>query len=163
MWRGLLILFLFLACGVQRCMGTGKGPVGIWAVDSRFAVIADSNFNGILLVDVVVGGLVAALTFRPQHWASLTGVGSCFHCRRMFVSSTHNPRFFFVEFSRTFADMVASQDFQPFENGTIVDLPFGGFGSTRMIQVMNDGRRGFVADYGKGVCIIPSTKVSQLS
>ena len=30
---------------------TGKGPIGMYAIDERYAIVADSEFNGLLVID----------------------------------------------------------------------------------------------------------------
>ena len=150
----------------REACSTGKGPGGIWPIDSRYTLLGDSNSNGLFVVDVVVGGIAAPpLTFerharangvaetRSRGWVSMTGVASCPTCKYLFVSSTHGAKFYRVDLPRTMEDMAKSRDFRAFVNASIVDLKFEGFGSTRMVTLTKDGKRGFIADYDKGAAL----------
>ena len=72
------ILAALLCAGTRA---TGKGPVGIYVIDDRYAAVADSNANALLIVDVLRGGVVGSRRWPSpkndtKEWYSLTGVAS---------------------------------------------------------------------------------------
>ena len=107
-----------VAALVPQCSSTGKGPVGIYAIDARYVVIADSNFNALLVVDAKLGGAVGALSWPldkngtrvtaasdPQTWVSLTGVASCPTCGFAYVTSNHGAEFWRVSLPEPLAPL----------------------------------------------------------
>lgn len=54
------------------CAGTGKGPVGIYAIDSRYALIAESLYDTLFVIDVQWGGPVAR---KEVKYGVVTGMG----------------------------------------------------------------------------------------
>lgn len=82
----------------------GKGPVGIYAINDQYALVADSYFQALLIVDVKWGGTVSILRlFRPKNDGSPskrnmnpTGVASCDTCHYAYISTSSCQNFFEV-------------------------------------------------------------------
>ena len=160
-----------VAALVPRCSSTGKGPVGIYAIDARYVVIADSNFNALLVVDAKLGGAVGALSWPldkngtrvtaasdPQTWVSLTGVASCPTCGFAYVTSNHGAEFWRVSLPEPLAAMAARRDFAGLGNASVAPLALvvdganlTHSGKLRMARVSADGSAGYVAHLSRGV------------
>ena len=87
----------WLLCSVLLSVasGTGKGPIGLYAVNARLVLVAESNQDALLLVDVALGGVVARRAF--DEGVSVTGVASCASCDWALVTSN---RFEHVKLNR---------------------------------------------------------------
>ncbi|KAH8098136.1 hypothetical protein JL720_1064 [Aureococcus anophagefferens] len=146
------------------------GPVGIYAIDARYVVIADSNFNALLVVDAKLGGAVGALSWPldkngtrvtaasdPQTWVSLTGVASCPTCG-FATSPNHGAEFWRVSLPEPLAAMAARRDFAGLGNASVAPLALvvdganlTHSGKLRMVRVSADGSAGYVAHLSRGV------------
>ncbi|KAH8045330.1 hypothetical protein JL720_16748 [Aureococcus anophagefferens] len=116
-----------LSLCVAPSSSTGKGPVGIFAVDATHVVITDSNFAALFAVDTRASRRVGDFfwpvdrynrartnTTRKQDWVSPTGVGSCAACATAWVSSNGNdekPSFWRVDLARPLAAMAQTGTF----------------------------------------------------
>ena len=166
-WRWLLATSLLLRPFV---LGTGKGPVGLYAVDERYVVVADSNFDALIVVDTRLGGVagrllwpvdsdgarlgVANATAEKKRWVSLTGVASCDRCPFAYVTSNHGAEFWRVDFARPLAEMARRGDFGDVATATVAAAAPDGLDAAtwlRMVAISGDGTRGFVADLKRGL------------
>ena len=145
-----------LLCAGTRA--TGKGPVGIYVIDDRYAAVADSNANALLIVDVLRGGVVGSRRWpSPENdtkaWYSLTGVASCANCSFAYITSNHGPAFWRVDLTTPLAAMARADDFADFARATLVELPClrSLDADTRMVALARDGSVGFVALRRAGV------------
>ena len=62
-----ITLLLFLLALFPACTATGKGPVGLHVINNDYALVADSNFNSLLIIDTACGGVVARRLFLKDH------------------------------------------------------------------------------------------------
>ena len=149
------ILAALLCAGTRA---TGKGPVGIYVIDDRYAAVADSNANALLIVDVLRGGVVGSRRWPSpkndtKEWYSLTGVASCDNCSFAYITSNHGPAFWRVDLTTPLAAMARADDFADFARATLVELPClrSLDADTRMVALTRDGSVGFVALRRAGV------------
>ena len=95
---------IFFCSLLHFALGTGKGPVGIYAINDRYAIFGDSNHNGLFVIDVRRGGIVGQKLFpslsSPEEWASMTSVASCPACNFLYVTTTHEPCFWRVDMTK---------------------------------------------------------------
>jgi len=163
----IIILSWFL---IHVATSTGKGPVGIYAIDSRYAIVADSEHNGLFVVDLVYGGVVGKRLWpgvreSPELWKSMTGVASCPTCNFIYASSTKNPQLWRVDLPVPLAQMAKAHDFSILSTAPLIQIPFKGFQKTRMVAITKDGLKGFISDYDKGCWVFnprESTPAMQL-
>ena len=147
---------LLLSMALDLVTGTGKGPIGLFAVDDRFAVVADSEFNGLFVVDVLLGGVVGSRLWpgdgsAPKSWNSMTGLASCPTCDFIFVTTSHGAKFWRLHLDRPLAEMGQKRDFLSLHRAPIVECGDDGIQSTRMVAISEDGKHGFLATFYDGV------------
>ena len=137
-----------LSLCVAPSSSTGKGPVGIFAVDATHVVITDSNFAALFAVDTRASRRVGDFfwpvdrynrprtnTTRKQDWVSPTGVGSCAACATAWVSSNGNdekPSFWRVDLARPLAAMAQTGTFDELASSRVVARPVDGRGVARL-------------------------------
>ena len=86
---------------------TGKGPISMYAIDDRYALMSDSLFESLLIVDLKWGGTVSVLrlfipplsSFNSSAFSSEkiantsflnpTGVASCDTCHYAYLTTTN--------------------------------------------------------------------------
>ncbi|KAH8048072.1 hypothetical protein JL720_15935 [Aureococcus anophagefferens] len=143
-WLRIAVLSLCVA----PSSSTGKGPVGIFAVDATHVVITDSNFAALFAVDTRASRRVGDFfwpvdrynrprtnTTRKQDWVSPTGVGSCAACATAWVSSNGNdekPSFWRVDLARPLAAMAQTGTFDELASSRVVARPVDGRGVARL-------------------------------
>ena len=149
------ILAALLCAGTRA---TGKGPVGIYVIDDRYAAVADSNANALLIVDVLRGGVVGSRRWPSpkndtKEWYSLTGVASCANCSFAYLTSNHGPAFWRMDLTKPLAAMARADDFADLARATLVELPClrSLDADTRMVALKRDASVGFVALKAAGV------------
>ena len=140
---------------------TGKGGVGIEVLDGRYTLHSDSLFNAIILTDTSVGQAAGRFFILEKgrvykgdrEHADPTGVASCLDCNYVYFSSGRNAHWYRMKMSLTFREMIGSQNFSAFNTAKLVPLkyiderrPF-----PRMVSITKDGRKGYIAEMGKGV------------
>ena len=112
-----------LLCSVLLTVasGTGKGPIGLYAINSRLVLVAESNQDALLLIDVARGGVVARREFTGEGVSvqrgaarrqltgsvSVTGVASCASCDWALVTSNRGAKLWTVRFD---APLAAARD-----------------------------------------------------
>ena len=70
-YRTLIIVLMCLFEGLllsNQASANGQGPVGVWAVSERYALVADTSLPGLVLVDLETGVAIERLLmgkFRP--------------------------------------------------------------------------------------------------
>jgi hypothetical protein len=90
--RSKLFLILIILCTLLGyVVANGKGADGIYIVDpeGHYALIADSNFDALLLVDLFLGGVITQRLFADQLDVSLTAVHTCPDCNFIYLTSNH--------------------------------------------------------------------------
>ena len=149
------ILAALLCAGTRA---TGKGPVGIYVIDDRYAAVADSNANALLIVDVLRGGVVGSRRWPSpkndtKEWYSLTGVASCANCSFAYLTTNHGPAFWRMDLTKPLAAMARADDFADLARATLVELPClrSLDADTRMVALKRDASVGFVALKAAGV------------
>ncbi|CAH0371392.1 unnamed protein product [Pelagomonas calceolata] len=149
------ILAALLCAGTRA---TGKGPVGIYVIDDRYAAVADSNANALLIVDVLRGGVAGSRRWPSpkndtKEWYSLTGVASCANCSFAYLTTNHGPAFWRMDLTKPLAALAHADDFADLARATLVELPClrSLDANTRMVALKRDGSVGFVALKAAGV------------
>ena len=82
----LFTALLLLTIGVGSAApaeARGKGPIGLWAADERYVVLADSSIPGLVLVDLRKGRAVERLEMKSGR---PIGVASCSSCDFLLVT-----------------------------------------------------------------------------
>ena len=135
---------------------TGKGPIGMYAIDERYAIVADSEFNGLLVIDLWMGGVVGrrlwpSVGSEPTKWPSLTGVASCDSCCFVYASSTSGVKIWRVDLERPLAEMARDGNFDALARAKIVARPVAEIQTSRMIALSSDGTHGYIADNKAGL------------
>jgi len=168
-----ILAFLGLLVHLPLVRGIGEGPNGIYAVDGETALVADTDFNSVVLVNVRTGGVVEELSmdgyFEEElqlefDWETKTGktphfvgITSCETCE--FILATY----FSMEYANgtkvgNFDQTVIRLDLKKplsswrdheigLENATAVrwTAPDQNF-EFRMITMNEDGTQAYIAD-----------------
>ena len=102
---------------VLGARGAGRGPNGLWSVNSKLALVADSNLDGLALVDLQYGGLVERRVFDTEPNSregavSVSAVASCDTCASALAASEEASKLYRVYLPRPLkASLASSEDF----------------------------------------------------
>lgn len=77
-----LFVFVLLLLTSVEVLAKGKGPIGLWAIDENYVLVADSSLPGIVLVDIAKG---VALERLKMH-GNPTCITSCPDCDFAFIT-----------------------------------------------------------------------------
>lgn len=138
----LLSTFMSVACA------KGAGPIGIWAIDEQYAVVADKSIPGLVLVDLE-NNSVSDEFYMPGH--KLKFVASCPDCDFLFVTGGNND-FLKITLHSTVRELIATDPEQFFSEATatLLDLEYSeGFCPFFCNKVnITDGRATLTSDDG---------------
>mmetsp|Transcript_50356 Transcript_50356/g.151661 ORF Transcript_50356/g.151661 Transcript_50356/m.151661 type:complete len:303 (+) Transcript_50356:210-1118(+) len=154
----------------------GKGPVGIYVINTEYVLTVDSSVDALLVIDVIHGGIVGqkilndlfvddiepqAGVFRPaknllKKFVNPTGVASCDGCKYIWMSSTKGAEFYRIELQEPLAQMALNRNFASLEKADVKEYwPWKdkkpGPCQFRYVAVTPDGSRGFLEDYNRGL------------
>jgi len=152
----------------------GKGPVGIYAINDQYALITDSNFDALLIVDLKWGGTVSVLELTTKLSSTCsknesgsqvlidpTGVASCDTCHYAYITSAHCQMFYEVgPFDQPLLKMAGDSNsnnignFSSFSEASIRDVwPWSSNmkSKLRMVKVHREGGIGYIASKTHGV------------
>lgn len=94
----------FIISAPLGALAKGAGPVGVWAFDHRYAVVADKSIDSLLLVDLVNNLVVDVLRIqgvRPIF------VSSCYDCKQIYVAG-HKDDFLEVKLKASVKEILLS-------------------------------------------------------
>ncbi|MEZ5572549.1 MAG: hypothetical protein R3E64_11055 [Halioglobus sp.] len=126
-------------------MAKGQGPVGLWPVSERYALVADTSIPGLLLVDLQTGiakeRLVTPMV-RP------VGVATCPNCRFALLSSNKSDHWL-LHFEDTVSNLLETKGRLGLSSARIERFPIHTAGGKlmdgRMCLVSTDAQTAFVA------------------
>ena len=129
---------------VLGARGAGRGPNGLWSVNSKLALVADSNLDGLALVDLQYGGLVERRVFDTEPNSregavSVSAVASCDTCAFALAASEEASKLYRVYLPRPLrASLASSEDFG-LASATVVRVLLL---RLRLLRVPPDARQG---------------------
>jgi hypothetical protein len=99
---------VFASC-IAGSRSSGMGPMGLSVIDQRHVLVADKLQNSVLLVDYLVGGVVARRTINhtlmgtfdsenAATWPDLVGVATCPSCDFAWVSANLAGKLYRINF-----------------------------------------------------------------
>ena len=130
-------------------LGSGKGPDGVWPIGPRYSLVADKNWDALLLVDFVEGGVAGRLDFLSM--PRLVSVATCVTCPFIIAAANGDQwdrRLFRVVLSRPLANSTAPG--ATLSAGRIEVLPHQ-LGNPRMMEMTRDGSTCYLSDHERGV------------
>jgi hypothetical protein len=173
--RCLVLLVLVLVLAQPRATGaTGKGTIDVYAINDDYAAITDSNFDAILVVNLLFGGIAGRMVLHEQvqsqegdpknhkkgEWTNPTGITSCDVCPFLILTSTKGEHMYKVMLphNQTLLDMAQAHDFSSMSTMGGHDMvpywPWNQFkpsGKIRMASMKRDGSMGYVAHFNYGL------------
>jgi hypothetical protein len=169
------VLMLLLA-QPRATKATGKGTIDVYAINDEYAAITDSNFDAILVVNLLQGGGIAGRlvlheqvqsqegdpinTNKKGEWTNPTGITSCDVCPFLILTSTKGEHMYKVMLphNRTLLDMAQAHDFTSMStmghSAMVPYWPWNQFkpsGKIRMVSMKRDGSMGYVAHFNYGL------------
>ena len=140
---------------VLGARGAGRGPNGLWSVNSKLALVADSNLDGLALVDLQYGGLVERRVFDTEPNSregavSVSAVASCDTCAFALAASEEASKLYRVYLPRPLrASLASSEDFG-LASATVEATVDASFGTLRDLVLTSDGATAYAADHANG-------------
>ena len=141
-----LSAIIFVVIHLAPAYARGQGPIGLWPVSARYALVADTSLPGLALVDLETGVTIERLLMNRMR---PVGIASCQDCNFVLISSGSQGRFWLLRLPDTTTELIQKTGKLNLDRAHLEPLEIstkdGALVDGRMSLVSDDGKTAFIA------------------